>query len=46
MDVEISNGRKIALKRIFQDTASLAEVEEGFIEFSTGNGRFGGYDVL
>ena len=46
MDLEISNGRKIALRRIFQDTTSLAEVEEGFIEFSTGSGRFGGYDVL
>ena len=46
MDLEISNGRKIALRRIFQDTTSLAEAEEGFIEFSTGSGRFGGYDVL
>ena len=45
MDVEISNGRKIALRRRFQDSASLAKVEEGFIEFSTGSGRFGGYDV-
>jgi hypothetical protein len=31
---------------IFQDRAYLDEVEEGFIEFSTGTGRFEGYDVL
>ena len=24
----------------------LEEVEEGFVDFSTGTGRFGGYDVL
>ena len=46
MDLEISNGRKLAFRRIFQDRASLQEVEEGFIEFSTGMGRFGGYDML
>ena len=31
MDIEISNGRKLAFRRIFQDRASLQEVEEGFI---------------
>jgi hypothetical protein len=46
MDGEISQGRKDAFRRIFQDRAYLDEVEEGFIEFSTGTGRFGGYDVL
>jgi hypothetical protein len=46
MDGEISQGRKDAFRRIYQDRASLDEVEEGFIEFSTSTGRFGGYDVL
>jgi hypothetical protein len=46
MDGEISQGRKDAFRRIFQDRAYLDEVKEGFIEFSTGTGRFGGYDVL
>jgi hypothetical protein len=46
MDGEISQGRKDAFRWIFQDRAYLDEVEEGFIEFSTGTGRFGGYDVL
>ena len=46
IDGEISQGRKDAFRRLFQDRAYLDEVEEGFIEFSTGTGRFGGYDVL
>jgi hypothetical protein len=46
MDGEISQGRKIAFERIFQDKASFLEVEEGFVEFSTSTRRFGGYDVL
>jgi len=40
------HGKKDAFRRIFQDRAYLDEVDEGFIEFSTGTGRFGGYDVL
>lgn len=47
MDGEISQGRKEAFRRIYQDSALLAEVEDdAFAEFSTGNGRFGGYDVI
>jgi len=46
MDGEISQGRKIAFRRIFQDNTSFLEVEEGFVEFSTGTRRFGAYDVL
>ena len=46
MDGEISQGRKVAFKRMYHDRASLEEVEEGFIEFSTSTGRFGGYDLL
>ena len=46
MDGEISQGRKIAFRRIFQDRASFLQVEEGFVEFSTGTRRFGEYDVL
>ena len=38
--------RKVAFRRIYQDRASLQEVEKGFIKFSTSTGRFGGYDVL
>ena len=46
MDGEISQGRKEAFRRIFQDSALLAKVEDAFAEFSTGSGRFGGYDVI
>eukprot|EP00253_Pinus_taeda_P025575 PITA_25575 len=46
MDAEISQGRKEAFRRIYQDSALLAEVEDAFAEFSTGTGRFGGYDVI
>ena len=46
MDAEISQGRKDALRRIFQDRASLDEVEDAFADFSTGRGRFGGYDLI
>jgi hypothetical protein len=46
IDGEISQGRKIAFKRIYQDRALLNEIEAGFIEFSTGTKRFGGYDVI
>eukprot|EP00253_Pinus_taeda_P027275 PITA_27275 len=46
MDGEISQGRKEAFKRIFQDSALLDEVEDAFAKFSTGSGRFGGYDVI
>lgn len=46
MDGEISQGRKEAFRRIYQDSALLAEVEDAFAEFSTGSGRFGGYDVI
>ena len=41
-----SHGRKIAVRRLFQDSDMLEEAEEGFVDFSTGTGRFGGYDVL
>jgi len=46
MDGEISQGRKDALRRISQDRASLDEVEDAFVEFSIGTGRFVGYDVI
>ena len=46
MDGEISQGRKITFRRLFQDRDLLDEVEEGFVEFSTATGRFGGYDVV
>ena len=46
MDGEISQGRKEALRRIYQDSALLAEVEDAFVEFSTGTGRFAGYDLI
>eukprot|EP00253_Pinus_taeda_P032925 PITA_32925 len=46
MDGEISQGRKEAFRRIYQDSALLAEVEDAFAEFSTSSGRFGGYDVI
>ena len=46
MDGEISQGRKVAFRRIYQDRALLNEIEAGFVEFSTGTKRFGGYDVL
>ena len=46
MDGEISQGRKVALQRIFQDSALLAEVEDSFAEFSTSTGGFAGYDVI
>jgi hypothetical protein len=45
MDGEISQGRKIAFRRIYQDRALLNEIEAGFAEFSTGTKRFGGYMV-
>jgi len=46
MDGEISQGRKDALRRIFQERASLDEVEDAFADFSTGTRRFAGYDVI
>ena len=46
MDDEISQGRKDAFRRIFQDRASLDEVEDALAEFSTGTERFAGYDVI
>ena len=46
MDGEISQGRKVAFRSIYQDKALLNEIEVGFTEFSTGTKRFGGYDVL
>jgi hypothetical protein len=46
MDMEISEGRKIALRRLYQNRVSLDEVEEGFVEFSTAIGRFKGYNVI
>eukprot|EP00253_Pinus_taeda_P031535 PITA_31535 len=46
MDGEISQGRKDAFRRVFQDRASLDEVEDAFGEFSTGTGRFAGYDLI
>jgi hypothetical protein len=46
MDHELSEGRKEAFRRIYQDRASFDEVEAGFIDFSTANGRFSSYDVL
>jgi hypothetical protein len=33
MDGEISQGRKDAFRRIYQDRASFDEVEDGFVEF-------------
>lgn len=46
MDGEISQGRKDAFRRVFQDRALLDEVEDAFAEFSIGIGRFAGYDVI
>ena len=46
MDGEISKGRKIAFRRLFQDRDLLNEVEAGFVEFSCATGRFGGYDIV
>jgi hypothetical protein len=46
MDGYISHGGKEAFRRIYQYISSLDEVEEGFLDFSIGIGRFGGYDVL
>ena len=46
MDGEISQRRKIAFRRLFQDKDLLDEVEEGFVEFPTTTGTFGGYDVV
>ena len=45
-DGELSQRRKDALRRIFQDRASLDEVEDAFAEFSIGIGRFAVYDVI
>jgi hypothetical protein len=46
MDGEISQERKDAFRQIYQDRASIDDVEDGFVEFSIGTRRFGGYDVL
>jgi len=46
IDGEISHGRKMAFRQLYPDRALLDEVEEGFAEFSTASGRFGGYDVV
>ena len=46
MDHELSEGRKEAFRRIYQDRASFDEVEAGFIDFSTADERFSSYDVL
>ena len=46
MDGEISQRRKDALRRIFQERASLDEVEDAFVEFSISTGQFVGYDVI
>ena len=46
MDGEITQGRKDALRWIFQDRASLNEVEDALAEFSASTGRFAGYDVI
>jgi hypothetical protein len=46
MDHELSEGRKEAFRRIYQDRAFFDEVEVGFIDFSTTSGRFSSYDVL
>jgi hypothetical protein len=46
MDHELSEGRKEAFRRLYQDRASFDEVEAGFIDFSTTNDRFSSYDVL
>ena len=46
MDREISQGRKTTFRRLLHDRDMIEEVEEGFAEFSTANGRFGGYDVV
>jgi hypothetical protein len=40
MDHELSEGRKEAFRRLYQDRASFDEVEAGFMDFSTANGRF------
>ena len=46
MDRDISQGRKIAFRQLFQDRDLLDEVEAVFVDFSCGIGRFGGYDVV
>ena len=46
MDGDISEGRNMEFRWLFQDRDLLDEVEEGFVEFSTATGRFGGYDVV
>jgi hypothetical protein len=46
MDHELSEGRKEACRQLYQDRASVDEVEAGFVEFSTASGRFSSYDVL
>eukprot|EP00253_Pinus_taeda_P016358 PITA_16358 len=46
MDGEISQGMKDAFRWVFQDRALLDEVEDAFVEFSTGTDRFAGYDVI
>jgi hypothetical protein len=46
MDHELSEGRKEAFRRLYEDRASFDEVEAGFIDFSTASGRFSNYDVL
>ena len=46
MDGEISEGRKIAFRRLYQNRESLDEVEEGFVEFTTTSVKLGGYDVV
>ena len=46
MDGEISQGRKIAFRRLFQNRDLLDEVEASFVEFSCATERFGGYAVV
>jgi len=46
VDREISDGRKIALSRLFQYITTLDKVEEGFDEFSPSTWRFEGSNVI
>ena len=46
MDGEISQGRKTTFRRLLHDRDMIEEVEEGFAEFSTTTGKFGGNELL
>ena len=46
MDGDISHGKKVEFRRLYQDRALLNKIAVGFIEFSTSTKIFGGYDVI